>query len=220
MNVKTKQNNINTNNSIRRDNTLFILDWDDTLFPTHWTITNAINFNVIEVVNRYLVYFGELDKLLYKLLKRFLEYGNVVIVTNAIALWVRISCRVLPSTYTLFSDNKINVISARDNYKNKSESMMEWKSRAFSDIIDKLYDKSVFMNVISIGDAEYEYKALVNLNNKKNYKLLKSVRLIKDPSFETLVDELEVLYTAIPDVSKQGKNLDLNFDFFTANRIR
>mgnify|MGYP003704592463 CR=1 FL=1 len=58
---------------INKNNTLFILDWDDTLFPTSWFIHNNINLHNSYMRNLYISYFIELDNVLYKLLKKLIK---------------------------------------------------------------------------------------------------------------------------------------------------
>ena len=36
---------------------IFIIDWDDTLFPTNWVNKNKINMNDIASLNKYKLYF-------------------------------------------------------------------------------------------------------------------------------------------------------------------
>lgn len=204
-------NKNNMSSSDLANKTLIILDWDDTLFPTTWTVKNNINLSDVEVINRYFNFFSELDSLLYKLLRKLLEYGQVIIVTNAMPQWVKTSSSVVPNTQLLLS--KLKIVSARKNYENKSKSMMDWKKHAFKD-----ETAPTLLNIISIGDAEYEYNALVNLYHPASKKILKSVKLIKNPNFETIVDQLEVLYSAVPDICTASNHLDLNFDFYTKNK--
>jgi hypothetical protein len=111
----------------------------------------------------------------------------------------------------------VEIISARGTYKDKSSKMMDWKMMAFRDLIDREFKDIKLMNIISVGDAEYEYQALIALNNRKigTKKFLKSVRFMKDPSHDILVDQLEVLNDAIPKIWNQDKHLDLKFDHFS-----
>jgi len=92
--------------------------------------------------------------------------------------------------------------------------MMDWKIMAFRDIIDDEFKNSSLMNVISIGDAEYEYQALISLNKRKDVKkkYLKSIRFIRNPTHDILIDQLEVLSDAIPNVWKKYDHLDLRFN--------
>jgi hypothetical protein len=69
-------------------------------------------------------------------------------------------------------------------------------------------------HIISIGDAEYEFMALLDLINHVNIKhkgYLKSIRLVKSPSFDTIVDQLYVLNESINKICIQDKHMDLKF---------
>jgi hypothetical protein len=200
---------------ITKKETLFILDWDDTLFPTNWVMQNGINLTNSTTRDQYIIYFQELDRVLSKFLRRVISLGKVIIVTNALLVWIDISSVVLPNTYHLL--RKVEIISARGTYKDKSSKMMDWKMMAFRDLIDREFKDIKLMNIISVGDAEYEYQALIALNNRKigTKKFLKSVRFMKDPSHDILVDQLEVLNDAIPKIWNQDKHLDLKFDHFS-----
>jgi hypothetical protein len=199
---------------ISKHKTLFILDWDDTLFPTNWVMKNGINL-LTSSRDQYVIYFQELDRVLSKFLKNVINMGKVIIVTNALPDWINISSVVLPHTYNLL--RKVKIISARGIYRNVSSKMMDWKMMAFRDIIDKEFNNASLMNVISVGDAEYEYQALISISKQKvnTTKYLKSIRFMKDPSHDILIDQLEVLNEAIPKIWTQDKHLDLKFDHFS-----
>ena len=70
--------------------------------------------------------------------------------------------------------------------------------------------------IISIGDAEYEYKALINLHsnspNSKSYRLLKSVRFVKYPTKDVLLDQIKVMQDAAIKVCTTKTHLDLKFE--------
>lgn len=200
---------------ITKHKTLFILDWDDTLFPTNWVMRNNINLITSSTRDQYIIYFEELDRALSKLLKTTLNLGKVIIVTNALPDWINMSSIVLPHTYNLL--RKVKVVSARGIYKQESPVMMDWKIMAFRDIIDKEFSDLSLMNVISVGDAEYEYQALIALN-KRNLgikKYLKSIRFMKDPTHDILIDQLGVLNDAISEIWNKNEHLDLRFDHFS-----
>lgn len=197
---------------ISKNKTLFILDWDDTLFPTNWVMKNGINLSVSGTRDQYIIYFQELDRVLSKFLKRAIGLGKVIIVTNALLDWVKMSSVVLPNTYHLLRN--VEIISARGNYKEKSSNMMDWKMMAFRDTIDKEFKNVSLMNIISVGDAEYEYQALIALNDRKKgtKKYLKSIRFMKDPTHDILIDQLKVLSDAIQKIWDKDTHLDLKFN--------
>ena len=140
-----------------------MLDWDDTLFPTSWTLKNNIDLNNNAKKNKYIVFYSKLDLLLYKLLTSFMKCGKVVIVTNAMVKWVGISSTILPNTKRLLQESDIDIVSAREAYQKKHPGdMFLWKRNVFENVVTDYFDeKSLIENIISVGDAEYEFKALI-----------------------------------------------------------
>lgn len=193
--------------AINKNNSLVILDWDNTLFPTTWVTKNYINLNDLEVRNRYLDFFSELDNLLFNFLKKILEYSKVIIVTNALPIWIKISSNVLPKTQYILKN--IKIVSARKNYQKVNSDINEWKKLAFKDEVEHELDIKNVQNIISIGDASYEYNALINLYNSN--RLLKSMKFLEEPTHETLKDQIEVLSDNIVNIIKHKKHLDLIF---------
>jgi hypothetical protein len=204
-----------------RERTLIILDWDDTLFPTTWVTSNDINIKNITSTDskdskNIINFFSKIDIELEHLLKTLLNCGNVAIITNAMLNWINISSGILPRTSKLLDSNKnnIDIISARGSYQDKSNDPMDWKKFAFAEIIKRNKFRRL-NNIISIGDAEYEYKALINLHEKPNtkyYKLLKSVRFVKYPSNHILLDQICVIQKAAIKVCSSKTHLDLRFE--------
>lgn len=203
---------------LTKEKTLIILDWDDTLFPTSWITTNEINIKTIKDNSQIMTYFNTVDNELSILLKILSRCGKVIIVTNAMINWINISASILPMTNKLLNltkekSTKIEVISAREHYQEKSSNPMSWKSYAFDELLNKAYANKKINNVISVGDADYEYNALINLykNKDKDYKLLKSVKFIKYPTRDVLLDQIKVLHQAAVKVCTEKKHLDLRF---------
>jgi len=197
--------------SITRKSTLIILDWDDTLFPTTWVVRNGIDINNAFSRERYIVYFNELDLSLSRLLNKLMKCGKVIIVTNALPEWVRLSSSILPRTHKVLE--KIKVVSARKIYQSIIGDAMAWKILAFkNELISEMRDKHI-NNVISVGDADYEYQALISLykEDKRKTKLMKSVKFMKDPTHDILLDQLGVLESATFYICGKDKHLDLNF---------
>jgi hypothetical protein len=187
---------------------LIIFDWDDTLFPTSWIFGNNIKINDKVSTKNYIVYFNELDNSIYKLLLMSLHIGKVVIVTNANINWIHLTKDILPKTSKLI-ESYIPIISARDVYYGIHD-MNKWKIYAFNNDIGHLV--SWANQIISIGDAEYEYNALISLKSYVyDWKKLKTVRLVKNPSFDTLIDQIEVITKSIDDIYKHNNHMDLNF---------
>jgi hypothetical protein len=206
---KNREKDIN----ITIDNTLFILDWDDTLFPTSWTTKNNVDIINAESRDRYIEHFKTLDRALSTFLKNIKQYGKVIIVTNAMTEWVKVSSIVLPDTYHVLRG--INIVSAKNLFSDQTKDVMEWKKRTFKLIIDKEFEDKKLMNVISAGDMHYEHHALVSLTQSyfDKIKYLKSFRLIKNPTYDELLEEIELLDNYIHKFVGLHKQLCKTFKF-------
>ena len=193
--------------AFNKSNSLVILDWDNTLFPSTWVTKNFINLNDVETRYKYLDFFSELDDLIYNLLHKILNKSKVIIVTNALPIWIKISSSVLPKTQNLLEN--IKVVSARKNFQKISNDATEWKKLAFQEEVSLELGLNNKQNIISVGDASYEYKALINLYNKN--RVLKSMKFLEEPSHEILKDQLEILNDNIETIIDYSKHLDLVF---------
>ena len=211
---------------------LFIIDWDDTLFPTTWVNKNKIDFNKKDLLNEYKLYFLELDKTISLLLESLNKIGDIFIVTNANINWIK-SCLInLNLTRKTIISNNIRIISARDSYSQNSSSPTEWKILTFQDIIEDIINKinknikpNTIINIISVGDAMYEYIALINLDNfiksyidNKNCNdgnnfnyLLKNIKFIEKPEFDCIIDQMNVLHKNSHDIVNKLEFIDLKF---------
>jgi hypothetical protein len=193
-----------TNLPIRQSSTLIIIDWDDTLFPTSWMVKH--NINLQETYKLHIKYFNKLDEQLYSLLKDILLCGDVVIITNATTSWIHTSLSVLPKTKKLME--YIELVSAREKYQ-KYVVMDNWKKHTFMDEINKR--QTQYNNIISIGDAEYEYNALVNLYKESNikHKYLKAIRFLKTTNNNKFIEQLVLLHHNITHICKLTRHTDI-----------
>lgn len=186
-------------------NTIIYLDYDDTCFFTSWATKNHINIKDPNAINKYPI-FSKLDDVLYKLFKNLSKYGTIVIITNAMPVWVEMTMQVMPLTEKIMKILDIKVVSARKNYQLKSTDMAYWKEQAF---IDELESHN---NIISCGDAVYEYYALINLHKHLKYpKYLKSIRFLGQPTPEVIMDQINVLNKSFDVIHNTRGNLDLVF---------
>jgi len=223
--------NLNNKQKIYLTN-IFIIDWDDTLFPTSWVNENNINLQDDKSVSEYKLYFIDLDKILSSFLESFSAKGDIFIVSNASLLWIRSCLNILPLTSKIVIINKIRLVSARDLYSTIVNTSTEWKILTFQDVINDNLNKikkirpNTYLNILSIGDAKYEYIALLNLNEYllennmiKEYKkkdnfnfLLKSVKFIEKPKFEYLIDQIKVFDKNQDLIINTLEYIDLKFD--------
>jgi hypothetical protein len=217
---------------------IFIIDWDDTLFPTTWISKNSINLDNLESVKDYKLYFIELDKTISIFLEKIsnmckntINSGHIYIVTNANINWIKTCLNNLQLTKKNIIKNNIRIVSARDIYSPYSNSPTEWKINTFRDILNNIIMKmednqyggssnimsNTFLNIISLGDANYEYLALINLDNyfKSNNKnvnyLLKSIKFMEKPSFDYIIDQIQVVNKNTNFIINKVGYIDLKF---------
>lgn len=224
----------NNKNKIYLTN-IFIIDWDDTLFPTTWVNKNSIDMSKSQIIQEYKVYFLELDKTISGLLESLNQMGDIWIVTNANINWIKTCLISLEQTRKTIISNKIRIVSARDSYSSNSSSPTEWKILTFQDILEDIINKissrikpNTFVNIISIGDAMYEYVALINLDNFiKSYMLnnklsdtklnnqfkylLKNIKFIEKPEFDFVIDQMNVLNKNKDSIVNKLEFIDLKF---------
>lgn len=211
-----KSNNFNMSN-------IFIIDWDDTLFPSTWVNQKNINLHDVESVNLYELYFIELDKTIFNFLTRLYNIGEIYIVTNANIKWIKMCLMIMDNTRKFIINNNIRIVSARELYsKNINIKFTEWKTHTFrnviSEIISKIDINNNILNIISFGDADYEYMALINLDiflknkyDKINY-LLKSVKFIEKPDFKYIIDEIYVINENLDTILNKISYIDIKFE--------
>ena len=211
---------------------IFLIDWDDTLFPSSWINSNNINLQDENSINDYKLYFLDLDKVVSGFLNTLNEVGDIFIVTNASLNWIRTCLNILQLTSKTIILNNIRIISARDLYSKTTNSATEWKILTFQNVIMENLKKisnikpNTYLNIFSFGDAKYEYIALLNLNNYliennivKEYSknndfnfLLKSIKFIEKPTFEYIIDQIRVIEQNKDLIINKLEYIDLKFD--------
>jgi len=195
---------------INKNNTYIILDWDDTLFPTTWITKNKLNFENNNIM-RYADNFKDLDDMLHKLLYRLNSYGKIIIITNALPMWIDMSSKVLHKTRELLKN--IDIVSAKKLYRDKFQNAVDWKKMAFKNELGKYSTDRNITNIISVGDAIYEYIALVKLYDPSvNNKYLKSIKMMDKPTYKSLLEQLYILYMSAPSICTTNRHLDMKFE--------
>jgi len=195
-----------------KNKTLIILDWDDTLFPTTWVNMNNIKLSKHDLNENNIEIFKKLDTLIIKLLKKIYKKGEIIIITNALLVWINTCFKILPKTKLFFDKYNIKIVSARENYRNQFRNPTKWKINSFNDVNS---DKNI--NIISIGDSISEYKALIELYNNdirsidKYYKSVKFIHFCRYCDFSIINQQIIVLDSNLNEIINVKKNLDLEF---------
>lgn len=191
--------------------TLIIIDWDDTLYPTSWSINQGIDLTCPNSRYKYIKYFEQLDTYLSTTLLHIKTLGDVVIITNALPEWIELSVSVLPKTKLCIKT--LEIVSARQKYQ-KQNKMENWKKFAFVEELTKRSKIKQYTNILSLGDADFEYNALINLYHTKisPHKYLKSIKFIKSTKYDILLEQIKMIHEHISDICIQPRHIDLIFD--------
>merc|ERR1719199_1490659 len=195
---------------------LVIVDWDDTVLPTTYLIQLGIGHNVkaCEVppaVRNALRKYAYRVKETFKLLE---EHGKVVIVTNAKAGWIELSCcTFLPEIEALV--RSFPRISAQPAECRENEEIIpaKWKEDAFVSIAQKHFADPAGQPVFSLGDALYEREALRRTSERLGV-VAQSVKLLDHPSLDALDAEHASLQDDgyLQDLLSRSDGFDLYYD--------
>ena len=208
---------MNDNIIIDKMNIIFI-DWDDTLFPTHFLLTNKFKINEENDYIKYKLHFIELDKKITNLINTLVNECLIFIVTNANLVWIAQCLNILPLTKQIIKLHNIAIISSREQFY-KTQTADEWKILTFRNIINNNMYKSKqnqIINIISLGDSKYEYNGLIHLDEYINLKfvdkcfLLKSINFIIKPSFNEILEQLHIVNNNIIHIINVMEYVDLN----------
>ena len=92
--------------------------------------------------------------------------------------------------------------------------MAEWKTHTFLEEITKRSKHQHYQNIISLGDADYEYNALLNLYNSQNlpHKYLKSIKFIRSHDYMTVVEQINLIYQNISELCLAHRHIDVMFE--------
>jgi hypothetical protein len=203
------------------EETLLILDWDDTLFPTSWieaqNLSLAADNFASEAQNALLEEMAERASLTLQVAKSF---GTVVIVTNAEHGWVELSCqKFMPTLVPVLED--IKILSARSQWECQGVAQPSaWKLLTFHGEIDLFFggvaaagllnNGGPRRNIVSVGDSLYEREALIRVTDRFPNSWAKALKLMEKPSAEEFLTEHEVLCSCLGDIVNHEGNLDVS----------
>ena len=170
---------------------IIFIDWDDTLFLTTELLNMAIlyktdvfNLNITKELNQKL---NNLENHVYNLLLFLKDIGNLYIITNATKSWVYKSCLYfMPNIYNFIKT--INIVSAYDEFNNnfalENTNGEDWKYYTMLNISNMYINKNI--QLISIGDSNYEKNAVIKLQNSFNLNIL-ILKLKEFPTIDILI---------------------------------
>lgn len=200
------------------DQTLLLIDWDDTLCPSTYCM-RTLELNVFSPVPESVrPALDQVAKMAQRVLEEADGYGKVVIVTNAEEGWVELSCKNWLPTLWATVQRVAHVVSARTQFEPLGvTSPAGWKQRAFQAEIERFYGRyphQSWKNVLSIGDAPHEREALLRVTWSNNSPKCrpKSIKFMVRPNLDQLLRELDTLRANLKEVVYHNDRLDLQFD--------
>ena len=198
--------NILTSRKEKTHNSVFIFDWDDTLFPTHFLAPKGFYDESAINTKNCLKQMKVTEQLVHSLLSKALAKGLVYIVTNSSAGWVEYSVeKYYPSIVHLLK--YIHIISARNEYEYLHPGdPFYWKYLAFKKIKDTL-NESMLTNLIVMGDSLIEIQAGEQIAKLFEACYIKTIKLKSYPSLEDINKQLKLVNEGFLKIYSPGKNL-------------
>ena len=201
----SKENNeiINTSDassrkSSKRNETLFLLDWDDTLMCSTFVLKRALTLSEDEqnVIN-------SLGKVVTQFLETCKNYGKIIIMTNSNGDWMRKTAKeFLKIRPEVFSD--IKIISTRDKYLEKGIEKKKWKEIALEELFLKYGD--LILNLICASDSEMDIEVFKNLASRKKDINVSTIKFKKNPSPLILIRQIKFLNKNLFDIIGNNKH--------------
>jgi hypothetical protein len=205
-----------------RDRTAFLLDWDDTLFPSTWLKENLhmpqdvlrwSNSAVQSHFRRLLVF-----------LTMATQYGHVFIVTAANPGFVRKACSVLyPSLYQKLQDLGVTILYSRpagqdapvEEDKALMFSLALGHVRPIPSVCARFYDQDLIPaldgraavasnwdQVFCVGDASEDLSALRSALQHHKPCRKKLVKFKDDPAVQDLCRQVSLLIQYLPALAR------------------
>eukprot|EP00401_Gymnodinium_catenatum_P079061 CAMPEP_0117531916 /NCGR_PEP_ID=MMETSP0784-20121206/39102_1 /TAXON_ID=39447 /ORGANISM="" /LENGTH=327 /DNA_ID=CAMNT_0005328299 /DNA_START=64 /DNA_END=1047 /DNA_ORIENTATION=- len=224
-------------------NALFILDWDDTIFPTTWLdemhgsrgwMNNGGGPHLPQVGREEL---RMLDCAACEFLKCARALGTVVCVTLSRDPWQQTSVQLcLPRLAEVWKELNIEVIYASQDRQHArrrtagfavrqtlavSEEEAEFrnvmqKQNCIRRVIGTDSGKSRWSHVISIGDGRPEQAAMqeISLTNLDRFRTA-TVRTLSSPSCECVRLQMEILGYWLPNLCALDDSVDIDWNCYS-----
>jgi hypothetical protein len=190
-------------------NSIFIFDWDDTLFPTSFLMKEGIiKTDVNNLSEEIKILLTILEKACINILNLAINRGNVYIITNSSINWINYSSKIyFPKLKTIL--DKIIIISARDEYGYMNP--FNWKQKAFLKVTKDINTRMI-NNIICLGDSMLELEAAKNLASKFNGPCLKTIKFKENPGIEDLIRQLNLIEGEFNYIHSKAKSLSITIE--------
>ena len=195
--------------------TVFVLDWDDTLMCTSFIFsrTQGLTNEEKNIINN-------LGKIVNIFLEECIKYGKIIIMTNSTEKWMKKTAE----NYLKIKKNlieQIKIISTRDKFEKKRIESKQWKQITLEEILLKYGDK--IENLICGSDSERDIDVFKNISKKYKDINISTIKFKAKPSPLIMIKEIEYLNKKLNDIIGTNKNYylikekqktdDFNFSF-------
>ena len=203
------KNLININKEEIKNNTLFIFDWDDTLFfTTHlnpsknniFFYENEIEKKMVKVIESYV------DDILNKALNK----GTVLIITNSSEGWLEACVKFYyPDLIPILKN--VYIISSRELYQEQyPKEPITWKIKTFNDLTKIFnFEQSLITNIVCFGDDNNEIIAAQKLGENINNCLIKTIKFLDKPNLKDMLKQLILINEQILRIYNYPKSLTI-----------
>lgn len=197
------------------EETLVILDWDDTLLPTSWIEAQGLRLACdSEPSPEQRALLELMAQWASRTLHKAKTYGSVIIVTNAEHGWIELSCeKFMPAL--LHELEGVKILSARSRYERQGVAQpSDWKLLAFRGEIELFFlslgDLGRRKNIVSVGDSSHEREALIRVTDCVPNSCAKALKLMERPGAEEFLKEHEILCSCLGDIVNYEGSLDVS----------
>ena len=192
-------------------NSLIIFDWDDTLLPTSFLVSDVSSQQDIELSKKEIKKMKKIEQKVGSILEKSIEKGKTYIITNAYACWIEYTIKKFYSNIINIFD-KIKIISARNEYEYIFPgNARQWKIEAFLNILKDVDIKKV-TNIVCMGDSLFEIEAGRILSSKFTRAFIKTVKFKETPKLDELLEQLKVICDKFGFIYSSINNLNIKLE--------
>ncbi len=201
----------NPSRTKKKQNTLIIFDWDDTLLPTTFLTPGGEYNDKMVLCHSESEQFKLIEKAVYKILTTALEKGETYIITNAAPGWVEYTSNKYYPTIVRVLQN-IKILSARGGYeKLYPRDYRQWKIQTFLEM-KKEFESNLITNILCMGDSMIEMEAGHLLSSKFSKAYIKTIKFRESPKLKVLYKQLCMIIEKFNDIYLTLKSLAISID--------
>lgn len=203
-NIKPIHKNITSN--------IAIFDFDDTLFPTTWEMSNSFYSSDGSKTQdeRSWKEYMKLDFMVKRAMTILLKNNyTIFIVTNANTEWVNVATTdYMPILHSMIKYNKIQLVSGNDLYSRYyPDDPSIWKICSYSGVYRGVIENNKserVNNIISFGDSVHDIYSAWMLHSK--VKSIRTYKYMIHPTMKQLQKQTSVMLKRLSILNKKALN--------------